>query len=149
MPLEETVLFSRRLPAEPDGLGPIDAEHANRDPADRRQPPQPRASPREMILPPVTAGVEERRELPGLLIDARYVWSFIAIAPWAGQAEVIEPRLAAVLLGDDVIDLEGQGIRRLGEPAVFADSLRPLPHAPIEPRLAHAMSLRRKSARLS
>jgi len=36
-----------------------------------------------------------------------------------------------VLLGDDMINLESQGINHLRELAVFAGPLRPLPNAPV------------------
>jgi len=36
-----------------------------------------------------------------------------------------------VLLGDDMINLETQGINHLRELAVLADPLRPLPNAPV------------------
>ena len=40
-----------------------------------------------------------------------------------------ELHLATVLLGDDVINLKGQGISLLREPAVLAESPRSIPHA--------------------
>jgi hypothetical protein len=83
-----------------------------------------------VILPAVTARVEKRRELSSILVNTRYVRTFISVASRAGQAEIVEPRLAMVLLGDDVINLEGQGISLLREPAVFAEPLGSIPHAP-------------------
>jgi len=59
----------------------MDAEHADRDSADRRQPSQPHPFPCKMILPSVTAGVEERCDLSGFLVESSYVRTFITITP--------------------------------------------------------------------
>jgi hypothetical protein len=84
-----------------------------------------------MIPPSVAAGVEETCNLLSPLVESSYVWTFISIAPRAGQAEIIELRLAMVLLSDYVINFETQTIGRLREQAILAESLRPPPDTPV------------------
>ena len=54
----------------------------------------------------------------------------------AGVSEVGKDRWAVVLLGDDVLDLEGAGVVRLGKSAVFAETPGTLLHFLCE-RIVH------------
>jgi len=54
------------------------------------------------------------------------------IRPELNRPEETTSGLATVLLGDDVIDLKAQTVRCLGKSAVFADTLGPFSHTPIE-----------------
>ena len=47
-------------------------------------------------------------------------------------SEVTKLSLAAMLFGEDVVDLESQAVDGLGELAVLAESLCPLAHSPFE-----------------
>lgn len=75
-----------------------------------------------MVGPPVAARVEEANDGLGLRIDSGDVWPFMAIAVDAGKGQVVEMFCAAVLFGDDMVNLEGEKLRRCGEPAVFTTS---------------------------
>src|SRR5207253_240962 len=53
-------------------------------------------------------------------VDARQVRAFTVVAEETGEGQVSGRRRAAVLSGNDVVDLEGDLIKLLGHAAVFA-----------------------------
>jgi hypothetical protein len=59
----------------------------------------------------------------GQRVNAGEIWSFLAIAIVAGEREVACKGFTAVLLGDDVINLEGQMAVGLAKLAVFAGTV--------------------------
>src|SRR5437868_15263334 len=59
-----------------------------------------------MTRPFLAAGIEEPRALTSLGIDAAEVRAFMVIVGKAGEREIAGDRLAPVLFGNDVIDLE-------------------------------------------
>lgn len=68
--------------------------------------------PAGVVRPGLGARVEEGLESSGEGIQAGDVGSFETIAMDAGESKVIEGGIAAVLTGDDVVDLEGSGMER-------------------------------------
>src|SRR5262249_27640002 len=76
--------------------------------------------PPEMPRPLMPSGVEEPRSLVSLGINTPEVRALVVITGKARESQVARDRLAAMLLCDDVIDLEGRGRELLGKPAVFA-----------------------------
>lgn len=77
-----------------------------------------------MHRPIVTARIVKRDDLAGGGIDARDVWSLGPIAAWARKAEVGQRRSAAVLFGDDVVDLKRQLVCRLRQATILASVTR-------------------------
>lgn len=76
--------------------------------------------PAEMVCPGLGAGVIEGLKALREGIEASDVGSFESIAMDASEGEVVEGGVAAVLTGDDVVDLEGGGVEIGGKAAVFA-----------------------------
>jgi len=85
--------------------------------------------PTKMLGPLVTTRVEEGSDLSRERVETGDVWSFVVIARKAGQTKIARPCWASVLLGDDVIDFEGQ-IRVVDhrQLAVFATLVRTPPN---------------------
>jgi hypothetical protein len=73
-----------------------------------------------MFRPNLAAGIKQADNLPGLRIDSGQVAALVAIAECAAKGEILGVGRAAVLLGDDVVDLVRGEAQRLGHSAVFA-----------------------------
>jgi hypothetical protein len=110
----------------------IDVENLNRHAARGGHSDEAGAAPAEVISPSISSRVEERRESTGLRIDAQQVRAFAPIASRAGQAQIAQLRLAVMLNGDDMIDLERPRVGRLRQAAVFARILCPFTDLPIQ-----------------
>lgn len=82
-----------------------------------------------MIYPEISSGIKQADQFTGLGIATGNVRPLIAIAMRARQRQVIQMRLANVLSGDDVIDLEWQRQRELWETTVLATSTGAFVHA--------------------
>jgi hypothetical protein len=95
-------------------------EHEYGGPRDGRLTDEDRTLPCEMLGPAILARVKQSHELAGARIQAGDVRAFVAVAVVAGEREVRGDRLAAVLLGDDVIDLKRSFGVCVGQEAVFA-----------------------------
>ena len=67
---------------------------------------QHRTVPTKMPRPLVTAGIEQRHDLPCPGINPGDIRPFVAVARKTGQAKIICSSLTQVMFGDDVIDLE-------------------------------------------
>ncbi len=84
-------------------------------------------------------------------VDSNEVWALVPVASRAGQGQVAESGFPAMLAGDDVVDLKGQSVRRLGQLAVLAQAPGTDPNTlfqvvshPDEPSLhRHASALER------
>ena len=74
-------------------------------------PNQLRTRPAEMLRPSVLSGVEKAYNLPRELIDTCNVRTFEPVAVNTAQGQIVKLCLAAVLTGNDVIDLK-RGTRR-------------------------------------
>ncbi|MFA6544001.1 MAG: hypothetical protein WCS99_06225 [Limisphaerales bacterium] len=83
----------------------------------------------KMLGPLVPARMEERRELPGIRVNARQVWAFVEVAVDAGPRKVVGIVAAAMLPGDDVFDMEIlRRERMVRQAAVFTTPTRALSH---------------------
>lgn len=101
----------------------IAPQDVNGRPSDGREPKQPRPFPGEVVWPSVLPWAEQSYRSPGVGIDPCDVRAFVAVAGVTGEREIVGFAEPAVLLGDDVVNLEG-GLRELlGELAVFTVSL--------------------------
>lgn len=83
----------------------------------------------KVVVPFVGPWIKQRHDGSGLAVNARQIRAFAQVTPRATQSEVGKLRETAVLLGDDMIDLETcerQG--RLRQAAVFAAVSGPMPH---------------------
>lgn len=91
-----------------------------------------------MPIPFLLAWMEQRRDFTADGIDPGQIRAFVEIAIDAGEAEVLQIVPAAVLSGDDVLDMEGgqRGVL-LMEFAVFATGLRALANE-VPQTLVHA-----------
>ena len=82
-----------------------------------------------MVMPLVVPWVEECHDGSGFTVDSRQIWAFAEIASRAAKREIRKFVGTAVLLRNDVVDMEaGKWQCRLGQSAVFAAITRPLLH---------------------
>lgn len=100
--------FLRQGGTNGDGVLVIDVEHGDGRAANRGFPEQPESLPLEMLGPHVSARVEKACELPGFRIETGDVRAFAEIAREAGPGEIHTVRRTAVLLSDDVVEMERQ-----------------------------------------
>jgi len=76
--------------------------------------------------------MEQTDNISGRGMPSRDVRSFMAIAVETGEREVVGVGCAAMLAGDDVVDVERQRVSRGRQLAVFATARSSLPHKPHE-----------------
>jgi hypothetical protein len=107
-------------------------EHADGRPADSSSADQQRPVPGEVRAPSLAAGIEKSRELAGLRIEPGNVRAFVEIIVRAGKREVFERRLAAVLLGDNVIEGKGELREISWDFAILAAVFGSLPDSPLQ-----------------
>ena len=102
----------------------VDAESHDGCATGRGAPDKDRTVPAEMPGPFHPAGVEEPGLLMTLGVDAAQVRTFVMVVGETGESQIAGDGLAAVLLGDDVIDLEpgGRKGRRKLQPDVTSKS---------------------------
>src|SRR5262249_60551392 len=105
-----------QLPAQLDGVGMIDRQHADRHAADRRQADQLRATPAEVLRPPVAPGIIQSDNFTCYFVETRKIWTLVPVASGTGQGQVAESRLPPVLLGEDVVDVERPRVERQRQP---------------------------------
>ena len=74
----------------------------------------------KVALPPLPSRVKKRDQLSSHWIAAGDVGAFVLIAVQAAPGEVLKHGSATMLLGDDVIDLEREGIVRGWHVAILA-----------------------------
>ncbi len=82
-----------------------------------------------MLAPPIATWIEQRSDLTSLGINPSEVAPFVQIAVGAGQSQVAEIIVAAVLARDDVLNLQ-RNERRIGLSVltIFAAVTRSGPH---------------------
>ena len=97
-----------------DTLGEIDVEHINRRPPDGGPADKFRADPGEVLLPVVSARIEQSGELAGNRVNPSNVRTLVGIVVVAGEREVVSRSWAMVLDGNDMVDLGGQDVEALG-----------------------------------
>ena len=82
-----------------------------------------------MVMPFVVPWVEQCHNCSGFTVDSRQIWAFAEIASRAAKREIWKFVGTAVLLRNDVVDMEaGKRQCRLWQSAVFAAITRPLLH---------------------
>jgi hypothetical protein len=113
--------------AQADVFGVIDVQYDNRCAAGWRAAHQDAGVPLKVLRPDILPWMKEACQLSGLRIKSRDVRPLVLVAVQAGQRQIRGGRWSAVLLGDDMIDLERKGIEELEHPAVFAGVVRPAP----------------------
>ena len=81
-----------------------------------------------MLLPNILAGVEQSRQQPRVGVEAADIRPLVEVVIQAGQRQVFGDGRSVVLLGNDVVDLEGQNVERLRELTVFTGALGAVPN---------------------
>jgi|GEM_PF-5862488 len=114
--------FAHQFRAESHLVRQVHAENIDRCPANRRSPDKNGSVPSEMALPFVASGIKKPRSSARLPVNAGKVADAATIAGEAGPCEIAEHRLAAMLLGNDVVRFKASRRVCLGKPAVFATS---------------------------
>ena len=112
--------FKDQLTTERDRQGIVDRQYPDRRSTRGSKTPKSRAMPPEVVGPAVAARMIELSNLTCCLVDSNEVWALIPVASRAGQGQVAQLGFPAMLAGDDVVDLKGQSVRRLGQLAVLA-----------------------------
>jgi hypothetical protein len=106
----------------------VDVEHGNGGAADLRATHENGSLPLEVALPELTAGVEKAHDLARARVSAAQVRAFVQIAPMAAPAPVLRGIRPAVLLGENVFDVEsGRRGCAIREVTVLASLTRPCP----------------------
>ncbi len=85
-----------------------------------------------MLTPTIGPWMKKRHQFSALTIPARYIRPFVPIAGRTGERQISLLGLAAMLLGDNMIDLKRKRKNGLRKPAVFTPVLCPVPHSPSE-----------------
>lgn len=99
----------------------IDVKHGDRGAPSRREADENGAVPLEMALPALATGIEKANDLARNKISAAQVWSLMEVASVATPAAILQRIAAAMLLGEDMFDVEaGRRSSRVREPAVLA-----------------------------
>jgi hypothetical protein len=73
----------------------------------------------EVYSPTVPAGIEQTDYPPRYGIHARDVRPLVSIAVKTGEGKILQVRLAAMLPGNDMIDLERRAVKGLRYLVVF------------------------------
>jgi hypothetical protein len=84
-----------------------------------------------MILPAILSWLEQSNKIvfvSGFRFLRRDVWSLLQIAAQATEAKITIVIGAAMLLGDNVIDLVGKDRRSLRQTKILANLPRPAPY---------------------
>jgi hypothetical protein len=82
----------------------------------------------KVIMPLMPAGMLEPGEVTGGRVEAAQVRPFVDVAVVAGQGEVAGDRAAAMLAGNDVVELEGNPGPALRQVAILATPGCPFPY---------------------
>lgn len=99
------ILIKKRL-SQFDAVRLVDVEHGDGGAAGLRVADQHGANPLEVALPALPARVEQQHDVAAQWISATQIWALFEVAAVTAPAAVLEAVAAAVLLGDDVLDME-------------------------------------------
>lgn len=91
-----------------------------------------------MVIPNMLPRMEKWNVISRSRIDARKIWSFVEIAPATRPTKVLDVILSAVLLGNNMLQMERPLVDLFRKMAVFAPTASPLPHEFSIP-LVHAL----------
>lgn len=93
----------------------------------------------KMTSPTIVSRMEKRDDFLGNRIPSGNIRTFMAIAAATAKTKIVCVCFAAVLLCEDVIDLEGKVVEFLGKKAVFAPPLSAIANQTFE-RSIHSRS---------
>lgn len=108
--------------------GSIKPQERHRCPALWRAGHNPRAIQLKMVSPDIAARMVERYDPIRDDIERRHVGAFSPVANDAGVGQVVEQRTAAMLEGDNVVDLVGREGQGVGDKAIFTALTGSLSH---------------------
>lgn len=142
--------FSHQRAPQQDSIGSIDAQNADRRPANRRFPHELCSRPPKMYGPSVLTRIEQPRHFTCLLISPGEIRAFVRVATEARPAKVLGAGRAAVFRCHHMVSLEaqlGDGFRQM---AILAPETRALSDLPAQARTHEPRStcLRQATARL-
>ena len=120
-----------------DYFGSIDHQDCYRYSTDLGQRLELGTIPSEVFRPVVSAWMEQTNNLAGVWIDPCDVGPLETIAMDASKREILVIRCAAMLTGDDVIDLERGRVELGRQLAVFASGIGSLPSPADELRIQY------------
>lgn len=120
----------------------VNFQHGYGRSAHRRQSHQQRAMPCKVFRPNLPPRIEQIGSLSCLRINARDVRPLATIALDTAQRQILQQCLAAMLLGNDVVDLKALGVIRLRRVTVLTQS-----PARSRTALSSALSIPRLSCR--
>ena len=103
----------------------VHVQKSHRSTADRRQANYLGTDGHKVVAPRMAAGMKQLRNAVSRRVNGRQVRSLVGIAPIAGQTQVVGIIIAAVLLGDNVFNVERVKRNKcLGDVTVLAEILR-------------------------
>jgi hypothetical protein len=109
------------LPTELHPLRMVDIEYVNRGPTTRRQTEKHKPPPLKMALPALAPGIAETNNPTREGITAGQIWTLSEVAAVATPSAILRRINAAMLLGENVLDVERcKRNRRVWNVAVFA-----------------------------
>jgi hypothetical protein len=108
----------------------IDREHLSCNEPDFALGRQNGSVPLKMVRPTIAPRVEETDDEAGRRMPPCDVRTFMPVAVEARKGEVVSGGCAAMLTGDDMVDMEWQWVPRSRQVAVFAAATRTLPNLP-------------------
>lgn len=115
-----------------DAFGVVQVEDLNRCATDRCLAEDHGSGPCEVNIPHILARIEERSQSAALWVESGQIARLAEIARHAGEREVAEDRAAAMLPGDDVLNVQRPRVIGLRHPAVLAAVLRSLVDASVQ-----------------
>lgn len=127
----------------------IHGEHTDRRSSCRRPADDPGAIGFEVIDPDIPAGMEKGDQGAVGRVDPCKIRPLVEVAPVARQREILGGVRPAVLLRDDVLDLEGEALRILKEETILAPSAGPSPNGLARCDIDHELPFRPFASRRS
>jgi len=103
-----------------NGIGAVDLQQMDRCATGRRLGEKSSAIPTEMLIPRLPPWMKQRNNLTGVRVDPREIRPFVAAAVAARESQVLQYGGAAVLLGDDVVEVKRQFSERFREATILA-----------------------------
>jgi hypothetical protein len=122
----ENACLHKQLPYG-DCVRAIDLQQLNRCAASIGNAAKPGPLPHEVFPPDVPARIEQRHDFAVVRIDARHIRTFVTVAVTTGEREIVQRGGAAMLLGNDVIEMKRQFGKRFRKVTIFAAAPRTIP----------------------
>ena len=115
-----------------DAMRGVDFQNGDRGTPDGGAANEHRTNPTKMSLPFLATRIVEPYSFSRPGIDAGEIGSFVVVISEAGQRKIAGHSFAAVLLGNNVVDLEADRRELLGKPVILATVVRTLLQEPKE-----------------